>query len=64
MRRPLSPLLAHLLSSLLMAGAGFHDAPLSPAEEEALAGAIRRGQPFGAPDWRADTAARLGLGST
>jgi putative transposase len=40
------------------------NAPLSPAEEEALRRAIRRGQPFGAPDWQATTAARLGLDST
>ena len=40
------------------------NAPLSPAEEEALRRVIRRGQPFGAPEWQASTAARLGLEST
>lgn len=40
------------------------NAPLSPAEEQALRRAIGRGQPFGAPAWQVDTAARLGLDST
>ena len=38
--------------------------PLSPSEEEATRRSIRRGQPLGAPDWQALTAARLGLHST
>jgi putative transposase len=37
--------------------------PLSPAEDEALQRAIRRGQPFGSDGWRESTASRLGLGS-
>jgi putative transposase len=37
---------------------------LGPAEEEALRRSLLRGQPFGAPDWRDETAARLGLEST
>jgi hypothetical protein len=40
------------------------NAALRPAQEEALARALRRGQPFGEPDWQAATAARPGLGST
>jgi putative transposase len=40
------------------------NAPLSPAEDEALRRAVRRGRPFGAPEWQAETAARLGLAST
>jgi len=40
------------------------NAPLSPAEEEALARSIRRGQPFGDREWQAATSARLGLAST
>ena len=40
------------------------NAPLSPAEEEALQRSIRRGQPLGEPEWQALTADRLGLGST
>lgn len=40
------------------------NAPLSPAEEEAMLRSLRRGQPLGTPDWQTHTAARLGLGST
>lgn len=40
------------------------NAALNPAEEEALLRAIRRGQPYGASDWQASTAVRLGLTST
>ena len=40
------------------------NAPLSPAEEEAMLRSIRRGQPLGTDDWRASTAARLGLDPT
>jgi hypothetical protein len=40
------------------------NAPLNPAEEEAMLRSIRRGQPLGTPDWQTQTAARLGLGST
>ncbi len=40
------------------------NAPLSPAEEEVMPRSIRRGQPLGTDDWRASTAARLGLDST
>ena len=39
------------------------NAPLSPAEEDALR-ALDRGQPLGAPAWQATTARRLGLDST
>ena len=38
--------------------------PLGPAEEEAMRQSIHRGRPFGASDWQAATAARLGLGAT
>jgi putative transposase len=38
--------------------------PQSPAEEAALATSIQRGRPFGAPDWIAQTARRLGLQHT
>ncbi len=38
--------------------------PLTPAEEEALRRAVRRGQPFGSEGWRETTASRLGLAST
>jgi putative transposase len=38
--------------------------PLGAEEEEAIRRSIRRGQPFGAPDWRERTADRLGLRST
>jgi len=40
------------------------NAALRPAEEEALQRSFQRGQPFGAPEWQADMAARLGLEST
>jgi len=40
------------------------NAPLGPAEEEALRRCISRGQPYGSIDWQAETAARLGLEST
>ena len=40
------------------------NAPMTPAEEEALARCIRRGRPFGGPDWQAEAIARLGLEST
>ena len=40
------------------------NAPLSPAEEDALARSIRRGQPFGDIEWQSATSARLGLEST
>lgn len=40
------------------------NAPLGPAEEEAMARSLRRCQPFGAPDWTEATARRLGLEST
>ncbi len=40
------------------------NAPLSRPEESAVRRSIRRGQPFGAPDWQALTATHLGLGST
>lgn len=40
------------------------NAPLNPAEEEALRRCLARGQPFGDPTWRARTATRLGLQST
>jgi putative transposase len=40
------------------------NAPLSPAEEEAMGRSLRRCQPFGAPDWSEATARRLGLAST
>lgn len=40
------------------------NAALSPAEEDAVRRSIQRGQPFGAADWQAGTAQRLGLGST
>ena len=39
------------------------NATLSPVEEEALRQSIRRGQPFGSPDWQTSTAHRLGLES-
>jgi putative transposase len=39
------------------------NAALSPAEEEAMRRSILRGQPFGALDWQAETAHRLGLES-
>jgi len=39
------------------------NAALGPAEVDALRRAVRRGQPFGSPDWRAETARRLGLES-
>jgi putative transposase len=39
------------------------NAPMSPAEEEALYRCIRRGQPFGAVAWQGETAKRLGLES-
>ena len=38
--------------------------PLSRLEEEAILRCIRRGQPFGAPEWQTATASRLGLEST
>jgi putative transposase len=37
---------------------------MTPAEEEAIGRSIRRGQPFGRPDWQAEVIARLGLEST
>jgi putative transposase len=40
------------------------NAPLSPAEEEAMARSLRRGQPLGDTAWAEVTARRLGLGST
>jgi putative transposase len=40
------------------------NAPLTAGEEESVRRSIRRGQPFGAADWQAATAARLGLDST
>jgi putative transposase len=40
------------------------NAPLGPVEEEALRVAIRRGQPYGDPEWQGSTASRLGLQST
>lgn len=40
------------------------NAPLSPAEEEAMARSLRRCQPLGAADWAESTAQRLGLEST
>ena len=40
------------------------NAALRPAEEEAMQRSLQRGQPFGAPEWQADIAARLGLEST
>ncbi|WP_406698269.1 transposase [Singulisphaera sp. Ch08] len=39
------------------------NAPLSPAEEEAMARSLQRGQPLGSPEWQAETASRLGLES-
>jgi putative transposase len=36
----------------------------SPTEEGALRRAVRRGQPFGSPEWKSSTAHRLGLSST
>ena len=40
------------------------NAPLSPAEDEAMARCLRRCQPFGSPDWTEGTVNRLGLAST
>ena len=40
------------------------NAPAKPEEDATLILCIRRGQPFGVPDWRVETAARLGLTST
>ena len=40
------------------------NAPLIPAEDEAMARCLRRGQPMGAPDWQEQTSRRLGLEST
>lgn len=38
--------------------------PFGPEEEEAIRRSIQRGQPFGAPSWQTQVAARLGLEST
>jgi putative transposase len=40
------------------------NAKVAPAEEEPLRRAIDRNQPFGAPEWQASIAKRLGLEST
>lgn len=40
------------------------NAALTPAEEEAIARSMRRGQPLGDPEWQGSTADRLGLRST
>jgi putative transposase len=40
------------------------NAPLSPAEDDAMQRSLRRGQPFGDDDWRTKTADRLGLSAT
>jgi putative transposase len=40
------------------------NAPMGPAEEEALIRCIRRGQPFGGLAWQAETSRRLGLESS
>ena len=40
------------------------NAPLTRAEEEAVQRCIQRNQPYGARDWQAATASRLGLEST
>ena len=40
------------------------NAALGPLDEEAMRRAVRRGQPFGHPEWQEHTAARLGVGST
>jgi putative transposase len=37
---------------------------MTPAEEDAIRRSVRRGQPFGQPDWQAETTSRLGLQST
>jgi putative transposase len=39
------------------------NAALGPAEQEALRRSVRRGQPFGSPDWQATTTLRIGLES-
>jgi putative transposase len=39
------------------------NAALTPAEEESFRRSLSRGQPFGGPDWQAETARRLGLES-
>jgi putative transposase len=38
--------------------------PATHAETEAIRSAIRRGAPFGQPDWTSETASKLGLQST
>jgi putative transposase len=40
------------------------NAAMSHAEEEALRSCVRRGQPFGSPEWGAVTASHLGLESS
>jgi putative transposase len=40
------------------------NAAMSQAEEEALRSCVRRGQPFGSPEWGALTASHLGLESS
>ncbi|GAC1450827.1 MAG: transposase [Isosphaeraceae bacterium] len=40
------------------------NSPFDPSEGDAVRRSIQRGQPFGDPDWQAQTATRLGLQST
>jgi putative transposase len=40
------------------------NAPISPAEDEAIGRSLRRGQPFGDCEWQTAISARLGLEST
>jgi putative transposase len=40
------------------------NATSTPAEEEAFQSSLRRGQPFGSPDWQTTAASRLGLETT
>ncbi|SIO36035.1 putative transposase [Singulisphaera sp. GP187] len=39
------------------------NAPLGPDEAAAMERSLQRGQPFGSPEWQAETASRLGLES-